>query len=163
MTGRRLIRNRDGQSLAEFALVLPLLMIIMLGLIELGHAYGRIHALATISREGANIAARGEPPLNVMNVVLSNGSDIALQSNGGAIISKVVSNGGTAVVDAQYVSAGCTNCTSRVASMNLTGLNFTDKSTHWVVEVFYAYNRITPLYSFLNGIIPDPMYEYAVF
>lgn len=158
-----LSKNQDGQSLAEFALVLPFLMVIMLGLIELGHAYGRIHALAGISREGANIAARGEPPANVLNVVLLNGDDINLRNNGGAVVTQVVQQGGAAVVQAQYTSSGCSNCTSRVGSMNLSSLNFTDKSTHWVVEVFYAYNRITPLQNFLNGIIPNPMYEFAVF
>lgn len=163
MIRRKLCVDRDGQSLAEFALVLPILMVIMLGMIELGHAYGRIHALAQISREGANIAARGEPPANVLNVVMFNGNDIALSANGGAILTKVVQQGGASVVEAQYTSAGCTNCTSRIASLNLSSRAFTDKSTHWVVEVFYAYNRITPLSNFLAGIIPDPMYEYAVF
>ena len=53
------IRNRSnrtlqgGQSLLEFAMVLPLLLLIVLGVIEFGRAYYQYNTLSKAVREGA--------------------------------------------------------------------------------------------------------------
>ncbi len=56
---KRLLRSDSGQGLVEFSLALPIILIILLGMVEFSNAYDRVHGLAGLSREGANIASRG--------------------------------------------------------------------------------------------------------
>lgn len=50
---RRLIRGTRGQSLAEFALLLPILMIMVLGAIDFGRAYFAYVSVTNASRNAA--------------------------------------------------------------------------------------------------------------
>jgi len=54
---RRLSLDR-GQSLVEFALVLPLVMLIALGVIEIGYALLDQHVVTKLTREGSNLISR---------------------------------------------------------------------------------------------------------
>jgi hypothetical protein len=58
-TSRPLTRPRRsrGQGLVEFALVLPLLMVILVGLVDFGFAFYTNMTLEYASREGARVAA----------------------------------------------------------------------------------------------------------
>jgi len=62
MTGRaqRRLDNR-GQALVEFALLLPLVMLILIGIIEFGRAWQAKQTLTDVAREGARIAAIANP------------------------------------------------------------------------------------------------------
>lgn len=164
---RAVRRDQRGQSLVEFALVLPMLLAIMLGVVELGNALSTGLAMASVSREGANIAARGTSPDTVLNVVMANGSDIDLAVHGGAIVSRIEVTDGVAMIVGQWESVGC-NCSSRLAgdgqpAIGLEKLGLMDTSVHFAVEVFYDYDMVTPLSGFMSGVIPDPMYEYSIF
>ena len=48
----------DGQSLVEFALALPLLLVILLGLADFGRAFYYTSAITNAARVGAEFAAR---------------------------------------------------------------------------------------------------------
>ena len=50
-------RGESGAGLAEFALVLPLLIIILFGIIEFGIAFNRAQAVEAAAREGARLAS----------------------------------------------------------------------------------------------------------
>lgn len=52
----RLKRNMNGQSLVEFALILPFLMAIILGMIEFGWILNGKITLTSAAREGARVA-----------------------------------------------------------------------------------------------------------
>lgn len=52
------IRCQKGQSIAEFAMVLPLLFVIALGVIEVSHALLDQHVITKLTREGANLISR---------------------------------------------------------------------------------------------------------
>ena len=56
---RRLSGSTGGQSTVELALVLPLLLFLLLGLVEAARAFDVVHELKGIGREGANLASRG--------------------------------------------------------------------------------------------------------
>ena len=58
MTGRgnRSRRSERGQALAEFALVLPLVMFFIAGIIEFGRAWNIKQAVTDAAREGARYA-----------------------------------------------------------------------------------------------------------
>lgn len=51
------IKDKRGQSLIEFALVLPILLLVVFGITEFGRAIMVKNVLHTASREGARLAA----------------------------------------------------------------------------------------------------------
>jgi len=53
---RKLHKNDEGQSLVEFALVLPVLLFIILGMIEFGWILNAEISMTSAAREGARIA-----------------------------------------------------------------------------------------------------------
>jgi hypothetical protein len=55
---RRLLRRRQrGQSLVEFALILPIMMFLVLGMVELGFAINHNTTIVTATRQGARVGA----------------------------------------------------------------------------------------------------------
>jgi Flp pilus assembly protein TadG len=54
---RSFLENKKGQSIIEFALVLPLLLAVLYGITEFGRAIMVTNVLHTASREGARTAA----------------------------------------------------------------------------------------------------------
>ncbi len=50
-------RNESGASLAEFALILPILLIMLFGIVEFGIAFNRAQAIEAGAREGARLAS----------------------------------------------------------------------------------------------------------
>lgn len=51
-----LLKNKEGQTIIEFALLLPILLMVLFGIIEFGRAMTVINLLNTASREGARLA-----------------------------------------------------------------------------------------------------------
>lgn len=63
MTRRRSLRaHQEGSAAAEMALVMPLLLIIMMGALELGNYFWNEHVLLKGLRDGARYAARQSFP-----------------------------------------------------------------------------------------------------
>lgn len=52
-------RTRRGQGLVEFALVLPILLLLLFGVVEIGHALRSYLIVVNADREGCRFAARG--------------------------------------------------------------------------------------------------------
>lgn len=50
------LRNTKGQSLVEFALILPMMLVVMFMITEFGRALYQYNVLATAAREGARAA-----------------------------------------------------------------------------------------------------------
>ena len=55
---RRTVSGDSGQTLLEFALVAPLVLILMLGVVEVGYAVLDQHVVSKLSREGSNLISR---------------------------------------------------------------------------------------------------------
>lgn len=55
-------RGEQGQSLAEFALVLPILLILVFGLIEMAMAWRVFQVVTNVTREGARVAVLATTP-----------------------------------------------------------------------------------------------------
>jgi Flp pilus assembly protein TadG len=51
-------RGERGQSLVEFALILPLLLIIVLGIVEVSYLLLDQHVVSRLAREGSNLISR---------------------------------------------------------------------------------------------------------
>jgi Flp pilus assembly protein TadG len=54
--GRRLVQRERGAELIEFALVLPLLLLLVLGIVDFGFLFQRLEVVTNAAREGARIA-----------------------------------------------------------------------------------------------------------
>lgn len=52
--------GRRGQAVVEFALVLPVFLLLLFGAIEFGRAYLRLHLLTNASREGGRVGSLPE-------------------------------------------------------------------------------------------------------
>jgi Flp pilus assembly protein TadG len=174
---RCLRRERTlGQSLVEFALVLPLFLTVMLAIIEFAFTFNAVLAVNFASRTAALLAAEGGADVGTDCVVLrSIESNIQLPANNAMIMSVEVyranTNGemlGTATV---YDHTGTTDCelpggitfrlpyqrtqdgypeTTRCAA--LAGCGGTHPTLEIVgVRITYHHSWVTPLRSFVGG------------
>lgn len=57
-----------GQALVEFALILPLLMVLLFGIVEFGRAWNAKQVLTDAAREGARLAVLGDPTITQARV-----------------------------------------------------------------------------------------------
>jgi hypothetical protein len=55
---KRLLRSEEGQSLLEFALVTPLILLLTLGVVEASYAVLDQHVVTKLTREGSNLISR---------------------------------------------------------------------------------------------------------
>ena len=80
MSKRTHMKQERGQSVAEFALVLPLMMLILLGIVQFGMVFKQYITLTDAVREGARKAAvarhRTDRTTHVQNAVVTAGSDL---------------------------------------------------------------------------------------
>ena len=153
--------------MAEFAMVLPLLLFLFLGMVEIGNALAVSHTLSKLSREGANIASRGTSLDTVLNVVASSGQNINLARRGGSVVTRLEIGGNGPVILNQVASPGFEN-RSRLGGVGHSPVSFASYglergSTHYVVEIFYRYRPITPFARLFQRALPGPIYERAVF
>jgi len=57
---KKLIKNNKGASAVEFALILPILVMMVFGIFQFGIAFNNWIALTHAAREGARLAAVGQ-------------------------------------------------------------------------------------------------------
>jgi hypothetical protein len=76
-------RKERGQGLLEMAVVLPVLLILMLGVVEVGYALRNYLRVVNANREGARFAARGQFDDGQVGerVLVSGGTDAALSEH----------------------------------------------------------------------------------
>jgi Flp pilus assembly protein TadG len=65
---QRLI-NQRGQSLVEFALIVPLVMLVAFGVIEVGYALLDQHVVTKLTREGSNLISRDVAISDALNAM----------------------------------------------------------------------------------------------
>lgn len=61
----RVKENQKGQSIVEFALVVPLLLIFVMGIIEFGFMFNAYLTISNASREAARLGALGETDIAI--------------------------------------------------------------------------------------------------
>lgn len=165
--GRVTRRFDRGQGLVELTLILPILLTVTFGVLELGMLLDVTHSISGLTREGANMASRGADLDSVLYVTATNGTTIGLQSGGGVVASKIQVQGGVPIVLDQTATAGYTGL-SRVGALGapaptLSGKGLADGKTYYVVEVFAPYHPFTPLDALVQAVVPDTLYDRTVF
>ena len=178
MTPARRSRSR-GTSIVEFTLVLPLLLIMILALIEFGSLIQSRLIVANVAREGASIASRSLTLDNALaNLVAISAHPLVLNGALGRVVITRITAGTKAAVNptitGTYMAGGLAQASSIASgSANLglpanlyqhlvyktgraaPGVDGSDIAEMTVVEIFYNYRPITPLFGFVPGLIPS--------
>lgn len=68
LSTRRFARSDSGAAMVEFAIVLPILILFLLGIIDFGRAFFLYNNLTNAVREGARLGAVQMPTVNVAAV-----------------------------------------------------------------------------------------------
>jgi len=66
------LKKTTGQSIVEFALVLPVLLLILMGIIEFGRLLETTNVLTSAAREGVRVAAVTAPDASQVNNAAQN-------------------------------------------------------------------------------------------
>jgi len=66
---KKWLGNEKGQSLVEFALVLPILVLILSGIVQFGSIYNDYIVLQNAAREGARAGVVGKSDTEISNIV----------------------------------------------------------------------------------------------
>lgn len=87
-------RSDSGQSLAEFALILPILLALLVGIIEFANAWRTYQVITNVGREGARVAVLPTVTTDSVQTVIENGLNQAGLDASSATISLGLCNGG---------------------------------------------------------------------
>jgi hypothetical protein len=101
------LKKSDGGALIEFAIIVPFLFLLVLGVIEYGRAIHTKNIITHMSREGANLAARTQKdPQTIMSALATTADPLDIETNGMIFITEVmgIDDGGTVkpIVHKQY-------------------------------------------------------------
>ena len=66
-----MLRSKKGQSLIELMLIAPLMMALTFGAIEVGSVISTYLTMSHTTREGANLASRGTPPVQALAAIVA--------------------------------------------------------------------------------------------
>ncbi len=72
------VKNKKGQALVEFALILPILFMIVFGIVEFGRVFNAYVIVSNASREGARQAAVGKGDSEVRTKVKDVASSLSI-------------------------------------------------------------------------------------
>jgi len=99
-------RQNRGAALIEFALTLPIMLTVLLGVIDLSRAIQFDNVLVHLTREGANLASRTtEPPANIIAVLSRTAQPLELDQDGMIYITRGVGlANGRARIEEQFRS-----------------------------------------------------------
>jgi Flp pilus assembly protein TadG len=85
-----------GQSLVEFAIVLPMVLILALGVTEVSYALLDQHVVTKLTREGSNLISRDTSPLDAGTALASMTTPPVNFATGAKVIFSVIKNVQTA-------------------------------------------------------------------
>jgi Flp pilus assembly protein TadG len=73
-------RSQRGQSLVEFALILPIFVLVLAGLFDLGRAVYAYNTISNASREAVRVAIVNQTATDVQNEALKQGVSLGLSA-----------------------------------------------------------------------------------
>jgi len=170
-------RGRDarGTALIEFALLLPVLILLSMAVIDFGNLFQTRLILSNVSREGASVGSRQTTLDSTLTLLmLASGHPLALSGPDGRIVVTRLVAGRSADASAPTIERQLAVVSlargSRIDAADATlGLSpnlynhlvyravngSADISELTVVEVYYKYRPITPLPRSLEGFVPS--------
>jgi len=131
---KRLIRDRSGSAMLQFAIILPAFLMLLLGTIEIGRYFFMQHSIKTLASETARQAVI-RTALNSGGCTLTNADITTIKS--------------TALLKTPFLNAA--SATTFTVSCSLDS----DKRYVIAVSIAYPYATLVPYVSFLSGSLTD--------
>lgn len=155
-----------GQSLVEFAMVLPLLLVLFVGIVDFSFAIRAKNIIINMSREGANLALRSTsiPNQDIMNALASTAGPLDMEKDGMMYVTEVKMLNGVRTVtqEAWKGNSSADGLGSGVNEGNvddsLGTIQIDNGSSAFVFEVVYKYHSL-----FLPSYTPDALNSITVF
>jgi hypothetical protein len=95
----------EGQSVVELAMVLPLILLLVLGVIEMGYALYEDHLIIKLAREGSNLISRQSTFTEVEAALqAATSAPVTFDANGKLILSVIKLGTGGANLDKPIIS-----------------------------------------------------------
>jgi hypothetical protein len=176
---RKLNMGKKGIAALELALILPILLVLVFGIIDFGRLIRARLIITNVSREGGSMVSRSfKSGDDLLTMLQSSGAPLDLNGSGKIYVSRI--KAGTSrsspnpLIDPQVLK-GNLSVSSQIRT-NVTNLglsaalyqhlifegspqNTSDIAEVWVVEVYYKYKPITPLPNFIENILSTPGYD----
>jgi Flp pilus assembly pilin Flp len=167
-------RDESGAAALEMAIILPLILIILFGIIDFGRLLSARLVLTNVAREGGSLASRDiQAASNLISMLQVAGSPLDLVSAGQIYITQIDAGSSASspyptINSASSASGGNLSVQSSIGSVwpNLglpsniyqhlvfnSSQNTSDISGVTVVEVYYKYKPISPLSNFIPGLM----------
>jgi Flp pilus assembly protein TadG len=172
-------REQSGQALIEFMFVGFILLFMLFGMIDFCRAISTRQVLINLSRESANLAARGTGSTtdasisNAIAAVIAGDAPLSITTNGEVIITAVLNSNGTFKVTNQIMEGALvSSAASKVAPSGIGSTLTTPFSTlqipqtnqtMFVSEVYYKFKPATPIGKLLNFNTSNTLYDAAYF
>lgn len=165
------LRAMRGLAVVEFALMLPVMLVLLFMVIEFGRAILARQVLTNLSREGANLTARGTPLADAREALNISAAPLDIGADGYVILTQVFrDSAGNLVIQKQDAGGGRPR-PSRVgagvgtrAVLPPTAMEIPPRGQSlFVTEVFYRHDTLTPLTQLINVGIGDTFYDVAFF
>jgi Flp pilus assembly protein TadG len=142
--GRGLYRHDGGAAVLEFALVLPLLVVMLMGIIDFGRAWNRQQVITDAAREGARRA------------VVRDGADkMAVVSN--VVQTRLTASGMTWDGTVAGYAASCVGWTAPTPSTEVVGVSgcgwggATGSEARVLITAPYPFEFVRPVLGLLQG------------
>ena len=105
MSRRRQLKEERGQAMVEFAIVLPIFVVLLFGIIQFGIVFSNYETLTDATRAGARVAAvsrnNADPTGAATSAVRTSASDLN-QSNLAITVNSAWTSGSDVTVQATY-------------------------------------------------------------
>jgi Flp pilus assembly protein TadG len=92
---RRTLSSARGQTMVEMAVVLPIVMMVSLGVVDVSYAILHQHVISRLTREGANLISRDVSLLDASNALKTMSSRPVDFTDGSQLVLSVLKKGST--------------------------------------------------------------------
>lgn len=163
--------REEGLAVVELAMVLPFMLLLFFGIVDLGRMVLTRQVLINVSREAANLASRGTTLTDAAAAVQISAQPLNFPVDGYVIVSEVAraANGQTSI-KARAAAGGRPQPSKIGAGIGAIAVLPTTTTpippigqSVYAAEVYYRSPPITPLGTLINSAIGDTFYDVAYF
>ena len=106
--GGKLTARQSGQAMLEFAIVATLGLTLVFALIDFGRAMNYMQVMIGLSRQGSNLASRGDTLSAAAQAVIAGEAPLDLNNNGEVIVTAVTNAAAGNIVTGQVMQGNGT-------------------------------------------------------
>lgn len=135
-TQGRSLRDQGGAVVVEFALIVPMLLLVVFGVLDFGYMLNRSTVVSNASRDGARVASLGGTHADILGTITSELAAAGIPTSSPTTVIKI---------DCKKVDGTACNATSTSYDTQA------ESGATALVTVTYNYAYITPLISQIFG------------